>query len=257
MTVPNKVISIMQLYLGDRRVWTVEEMGQALDVSTSTAYRYVKELCAAGFLDPVTGAGYALGPAIIQFDHLLREGDPLIRVATPHMKGLIDSADQRADVILCRRFKDRVLCVHEENGNIPHPPTSYIRGVAMPLFLGATSKVILAHLPERALKRIYLENEARIRQVSVDMSWAAFREELKAVKREGFSLTVSEVAVGRMGLAAPVFREGQVIASISLVADVDVYEELRRRIDVVSAVQATADAISHGVAQSDAEIARS
>lgn len=232
-------------------------MGRALDVSTSTAYRYVKELCAAGFLDPVTGAGYALGPAIIQYDYFLRTADPVIQHAIPGMRKLITLSDPRVDVILCRRFKDRVLCVHQENGPEPHPPTTYARGVAMPLFLGATSKVILANLPERGLRRFYLDNEEQIRASGRVRTWKEFKEELKKVRRTGYCLTVSEVARERAGLAAPIFRDDQVIASISIVTPSHVFEEIQKSADIIPEILGVAREISESLDDTVAEVARS
>jgi len=64
-------------------------------------------------------------------------------------------------VILCRRFKDGVMCVHEVQGRQARcRPRATKRGRRDgPMFLGATSKVILANLPDRTLKSVYLANE--------------------------------------------------------------------------------------------------
>ncbi|MEH2479841.1 DNA-binding IclR family transcriptional regulator [Nitrobacteraceae bacterium AZCC 2146] len=78
------------------------------------------------------------------------------------MKTLLTRTNRHATVILCRRFKD---CVHEIQDDKSKQTTSYERGVAMPLFLGATSKVILANLPDRTSKSVYLANEETIRRV--------------------------------------------------------------------------------------------
>lgn len=249
MPVPSRVIAIMQLFVGERRVWTAEAMGRAVGVSTSTAYRYVKELCAAGFLEPVTGAGFALGPSIIQYDYLLRSSDPLIVHARPVMQELIRSSSPSMDVILCRRFRDRVLCIHQENGPGPHPPTSYVRGVAMPLFLGATSKVILANLPGRGLQRIYLDNEQRIREADPNQSWKKFKEHLRRIRSDGYCMTDGEIVEGRTGLAAPVFRDGQVVASISIVLESGVFAELSKAGDVYSEVKTAAANVSSSLDQ--------
>lgn len=214
---PNKLISVVQLFDNGRSVWTVDEIAQALGTSSSTAYRSVRSLVQAGFLDPVTGAGYALGPAFIRYDRVLRQNDPLIKAADRVMSGLLGQTDQGATVILCRRFRDCVMCVHEVQGTKPHAPTSYQRGVAMPMFIGATSKIILAHLPDRVLKSTYLGNEQIIRRVLKIERWQQFRDQLKAIRKAGVAVTDSEVAKGRIGIAAPIVRQGQVIASISLV----------------------------------------
>lgn len=217
MTRPARILSVLQLFESDRPVWTVDEIGRALKLSASTAYRQVRALVKGGFLDPVTGAGYTLGPAFIRYDRLLRQSDRLSLIAGPVMEDLLAATTQRATIILCRRFKECVMCVHEVRGAERHAVTAYERGIAMPLFAGATSKVILAHLPDRLLKSVYLANEKAIRSVG-PASWPEFKAHLWEIRREGFALTESEVATGRIGLAAPIFRNDQVIASISLVA---------------------------------------
>lgn len=62
----------MGLFRGRPWPLTVEEIAQETGVSQSSAYRDVQELCRAGFLDPVIGAGYVLGPAFIEYDQIGR-----------------------------------------------------------------------------------------------------------------------------------------------------------------------------------------
>ena len=207
-----------------RHVWTVEAIGREMGTSTSSAYRDVQELCQAGFLVPVVGSGYVLGPAFIQYDRLVRASDPLIRHAAPRMRKLLADTTQRAVAVLSRRYRDEVMCVHQEAGSGPHPLTAYERGVAMPLFSGATSKAILAHLNERTLERIYLEHEEAIRQATGCTSWRAFREQLESIRADGYAVTVSEVAPGRVGVASPIHASGQVIGGLSLVVDEPDYD---------------------------------
>ena len=55
-------------------------------------------------------------------------------------------------------------------------------------------------------------------------SWKSFRDQLDAIRAAGVATTRSEVAEGRVGIAAPVFATGQVIDGLSLVVhaqDVD------------------------------------
>ncbi|HEU5019462.1 MAG TPA: IclR family transcriptional regulator C-terminal domain-containing protein [Pseudolabrys sp.] len=245
---PNRLISVLQLFDNGRSVWTVDEIAEALTTSPSTAYRSVRALVQGGFLDPVTGAGYALGPAFIRYDRVLRQNDPLIKAADLIMSDLLSQTDQGATVILCRRFRDCVMCVHEVQGAKPHAPTSYQRGVAMPMFIGATSKIILAHLPDRVLKSTYLSNEQVIRRVLKVQNWQQFREQLKAIRRAGIALTDSEVAKGRIGVAAPIVRESQVIASISLVIAAKALGH-RKAETMVSSVLAAASRISRNLSR--------
>lgn len=231
---------------------SVEEIAREVDVSTSSTYRDVQELCQAGFLAPVVGAGYVLGPAFVQFDRLVRQSDPLIRLAAPKMRALLDQTTQRAVAVLSRRYRDHVMCVHQELGHAPHPLTLYERGVAMPMFSGATSKVILAHQAERTLQRIYLDNEETIRRTLHCETWKAFRDQLEEIRQAGVAETRSEMAQGRVGIAAPIFASKQVIAGLSLV----LHEPDYKSEDFRSAVISIAQQITTALSQEDTWIVR-
>jgi DNA-binding IclR family transcriptional regulator len=255
MTRASRTVSVLQMFDGDRQVLTVEEIARDLGTSVSTAYRCVRDLVLAGFLDPVAGAGYALGPAFIRYDRILRQSDPLIRVADPVMAELLVRTSQSAAAILSRRFRECVMCVHEVQGSEPHAPASYERGVAMPLFLGATSKLILAYLPDRTLKATYLANEAAIRKASKLRTFAEFKAQLREIRRAGHAMTDSEVASGRIGIAAPVLRGDQVIAGLSLV--IAKTSLGRRGIDeLVPHLVKAAEKISRGVSRLEAVMPR-
>ena len=240
----NRTLRILQLFEVNH-VWSVEAIAHEVGISPSSTYRDVQELCQAGFLVPVVGAGYVLGPAFVQFDRLVRQSDPLIRVAEPRMRALLARTTQRAVAVLSRRYRDQVMCVHQALGSAPHPLTLYERGVAMPMFSGATSKVILAHQAERTLERIYLENEEKIRQTLDCTTWKTFREQLEQIRRAGVAVTRSEMAQGRVGIAAPVFASKQVIAGLSLVLHESDYGSEDYQSAVIAAAQEITAALSH------------
>jgi DNA-binding IclR family transcriptional regulator len=211
----SRILRVLQLF-DAQRVWTVEAIAREMGVSVSSAYRDVQELSRAGFLDPVSGAGYVLGPAFIRYDRLIRSGDPLIAAAAPVMHELLAETTQQGTAILCRRYREGVMCVYEERGTRSRARSYYERGVAMPLFIGAASKVILAHLDERTLRRTYLENRAQIREATGCEDLKGFRAELRAIRAQGYSVTTAELGPGRVGFAAPLLMDGTLAAALSL-----------------------------------------
>ncbi|MBC57522.1 MAG: IclR family transcriptional regulator [Confluentimicrobium sp.] len=247
MATENKTLAVIELFTENRPVWTADEVACEIGISISTSYRYIKELCASGFLDSVRPGSFALGPAFIQYDYRMRRNDTLIQHAAPHMRQLIEDTDPRSDIVLSRLFNNCVLCIHQENGPEAHEPTRYVRGVAMPLFVGATSRVILAHLPDRTLKRLYLDNEAEIRARSQEQTWKAFKQDLRTIRKDGYCLTVSEVSKGQAGLAAPIFRGESVVGSVSFVAGEASFENLRAHMDLVARVKSCAAKIEASI----------
>jgi DNA-binding IclR family transcriptional regulator len=212
----DRLLAALALFTVEHPQWTVEDAAKQLGVSAPTAYRYFKRLTGAGLITPVSGAGYTLGPAIIQLDRQIQITDPMLRAARGVMHELIQRAPDGSALLLCRLFHDRVMCVHQVFGRGPQEPVSYERGRLMPLFRGATSKIILAHLPARTLKSLYEQSGGEIYQAELGDSSEEFRGELAAIRRAGVAVSRGEIDPGRVGLGVPLFdRDRNILGSLS------------------------------------------
>jgi DNA-binding IclR family transcriptional regulator len=212
----DRLLSVLGLFTVERPQWTVEDAARELSVSGATAYRYFKRLTGVGLISPVSGANYTLGPAIIQMDRQIQISDPVLSAARGVMHALIPRGGDGAVLLLCRLFHDRVMCVHQVLGRGPQSPVSYERGRLMPLFRGATSKIILAHLPARALKPMFSQHAAEAAASGLGEDWDGFRASLAAIRRAGFVVTHREIDPDRVGLGAPLFdRDRNILGSLS------------------------------------------
>jgi DNA-binding IclR family transcriptional regulator len=154
------MIVILDLFEGERLEWTLEEMQTRLGYTRSTLYRYLKVLTDTGLLTSLPDVGYTLGPRIAELDYGMRERDPLILASRPVMADLL--LDAPGIALLCRRYKDRVLCVHQEQGQAAFQ-SNYERGRARPLLQGAASRIILAYLPSAMIRKLYEAEPAAVR----------------------------------------------------------------------------------------------
>jgi DNA-binding IclR family transcriptional regulator len=156
-----------------------------------------------------------LGPAIIEFDRLIRRQDPLIDMSRPVMQDLVDRTG--AEALLARLYRGKVVCIHREY-RAPGFEVTYERGRPMSLFQTATARVILANLSNRRLRRLYDENRGVIRRSGLGGSWAAFTGRLRTIQQTGHCVLIDGVDKGFSGVAAPVFGSlGEVEASLCLV----------------------------------------
>jgi DNA-binding IclR family transcriptional regulator len=214
----DRLLAALALFTIDDPEWTVEAAADVLGVSATTAYRYFKQLTASGLISPVAGAGYRLGPAIVQMDRQIQATDPMLIAARSVMVDLIQHAPEGSTVLLCRLFHDRVMCMHQVMGRGPQSPVSYERGRLMPLYRGATAKCILAHLPARTLKALFTHRAAEIAAAGLGKNFDDFRNSLATLRRAGVCVSYGEVDPGRVGISAPIFdREHAVLGSLSLV----------------------------------------
>ena len=221
-----KMLGLLDLFTTAAPAWPTEELIRVSGTSRSTCYRYIKALQAAGMLTPVAGGAWMLGPRIIELDRTMRLCDPVTAGGLPPMQRLAAEAGQTG--LLCLLFSGTVMCVADAPA--PGAPAGlFSRGQRRPLFTGAASKVILAHLPSHQLRAIYARHRATIEAAGLGGDWESFRHALRAIREAGHCITQSEFMPGIIGIAAPLFNaEGGVLGSIGLAAPLDSVPERAR-----------------------------
>lgn len=241
----DRLLDVLKLFSAEEPIWTVERAAPALGVSLSTAYRYFRSLVKAGLLDPLgEGGTYVLGPAVLELDRTIRLSDPILQAARPTMLRLASEAGGSAVVLLCRLFQGQVMCIHQERVPGETRPVSYERGLPLPMFRGAASKVILAHLPPRQLKRIL----DRTGDGAPTEGREGLKESLRAIRRTGLCISHGELDPGTTGLGVPVFSpRGQVVGSLAIAWHGGTEEALVNRLSPL--LQAGGQEIGRGLAQ--------
>jgi DNA-binding IclR family transcriptional regulator len=245
MTSADRLLDVLKLFSAGEPIWTVERAAPLLGVSLSTAYRYFRSLVKAGLLDPLgEGGTYVLGPAVLGLDRTIRLSDPMLQAARPTMQWLAREVGGSGVILLCRLFQGQVMCIHQERAAGLERDVSYERGLPLPMFRGAASKVILAHLPPRQLKRIF-ERYAKVHGAE---SWKSLKENLRAIRRTGLCISHGELDPGTTGLGAPLFSpRRQVLGSIAVAWHEAADEALVARLGGL--LQQAAQEIDAGVAQ--------
>jgi DNA-binding IclR family transcriptional regulator len=209
------MIGLLDLFEGDANRWTVEQMHERLGYTRSTLYRYLKVLSDAELLSSLSDGGYVPGPRIVELDYEIRRRDLLILTSGPVMTELVSEIPGIS--LLCRRYREKVLCVHQVASGSVSIESTYERGRPLPLFYGAASRIILAHLPTPHLKRLYESSAADFSAAELGQSFQDVRATLKQIRQRGWDITVGQVTPGITGIAAPIFDAGQnLLGSLSL-----------------------------------------
>lgn len=211
-----KVLEILQLFTMEAPRWRVERIAERMGVSSSTAYRCVAELVRGGFLEPVAGGAYVLGPAFIEFDRRMRSSDPLLRAAVPRMDRLGLAMGPAATTVLSRYYRDYVMFVHIERGR-DAPIGSYDRGQPIELFSpAAAARAVLMALSDRALRGLYRLRPNEIAAAGLGQSAREFRAAIKAMRSVGWVAGRSVLVAGRFGIGAPIVVHDEVRGSLTV-----------------------------------------
>jgi DNA-binding IclR family transcriptional regulator len=209
-----KMLGVLEFVEERGQVPGMDQMLQGLNLTRSTLYRYVRTLVEFGLLATSPGTGYTLGPRIIELDYKIRVRDPIILASHPLMTQLVQTAPGIA--LLCRRYRDKVLCVHQVRGAVGFVST-YERGRPRPLLKGAASRVILANMPAAQIAKLYHQDAEGFAEADLGDSLKAVRSALRAIRQRGWEASESQVVSGVTGIAAPIFDSGDhVMGSLSL-----------------------------------------
>jgi DNA-binding IclR family transcriptional regulator len=206
-----KVLSLLAYFDAARASATMETLARAIKAPKSTAYRYVALLREFGFLMEVQGGEYALGPRALGMARAAQAAISYADIARPIMEGL--SHDAGETVFLLRRVGDHAICIGRCD------PVNPVRifleiGSAVALHIGASPKMLLAHLPERE-REAYLARAAKSDGM-LRKNLAKLRDELDEMRGRGTWITVDEITPGVWACAAPVMEDGKVIAAMSV-----------------------------------------
>ena len=213
----DRLLAALRLFTIEQPEWTVEAAAAALGVSATTAYRYFGSLTKTGLISPVSRASYTLGPAIIQMDRQIQIADPMLRAARGVMTDLVAEAADGSIALLCRLFHDRVMCVHQVMGSGPQAPVSYERGRPMPLFRGATSKILLAHVSIERLGELVASDREALLEAGLPATVGELHAALAPLRVQGYAVTRGEVDRGVVGMAVPLQDGPRILGSLSVV----------------------------------------
>lgn len=210
----DRVLGLLDLFSEEFPTWTADALIERQQVARATMYRYLRALVDTGFLSPLGGGTYALGPRVVQMDRLIRMIDPLLQHGPQVMAGISEAVN--GGQLLCRYYGLSVISIHEHKTD-PRIVSSFDRGRPFPLFNGSPSKAILAHLGQAQLQRLFLDNSREIVQAGLGGSWAEFKESMKLIRDRGFAVA-SDVDTTLVGISAPIFvPKDEVSAALCLI----------------------------------------
>lgn len=218
----DRLLKLLALFAEEEKsAWSVEEAAERLSLSTSHTYRYFRSLASEGYISAASAGRYVLGPAIIELDRRMRMGDPMIRASRDILQMMLKKAPAQSIAILCRYFRGQVMCVHEEFITRAEHEVSYERGLPRPLYQGAASKAVLAHLPLRQVKSYYEAHTEEFKTFKLGNEWNEAKRVLRSLRTSHVVCTERELGGSACGISAPVFDDKRILGSISLVIPID------------------------------------
>ena len=211
----HRILRVLNAFTPQRPEISPEWLMADLGASRASIYRDLQQLSRVGLIERVSERGYSLGPKIVELDRQIRHSDPLLRSAAEIPEQLARTTGGR--VLICRLHDDKVLCIQDTSGQHAPSAVSYERGKAMPLYKGATSKIILAHLPTKKVDELFVKEQAAIRAAGLAQTLEELNLLLKQWRSEGSVTTEAELDPQTVGCAVALMQGKRVLGSLSVV----------------------------------------
>jgi len=237
----HKGLQILSCFGPQKESLSAREIAEIFGVPPSTVYRYLDTLIEDGFLTRNRKNGtYRLGYMLLHLGNQVSQSVGFLEITKPHLSDLSRRFDET--VLLMVRSGGRVVCLDMKETSKPIRLNMKI-GTVLPLYAGASSKVLLAYQPEQFIKD-YLKDVV-IKKVAPNtiLSKDELLTDLKKILMRGFAVTRQDVSPGVMGIAAPIFDAGgAIVASFVLAGPVERLDS--REGELVPAVVESARAAS-------------
>lgn len=186
------------------------ELAARARLHKSTAFRLMASLEAKGFVirNPVTEK-YRLGYRILELSANLAQSDDLSIVLLPEMERLRDLVGETVSLYVRDGYERiRIQAVQSREAVRRVAPV----GVRLPLYAGASSKVLIAHAGP-SFEAEWVERGTRPEGFDLD----GFLAQLEQVRRQGYATSFEEREAGAAAMAVPIFnRSGQMVAALSV-----------------------------------------
>ena len=131
------------------------------------------------------------------------------------MKELVALAKET--VLLTVVNGSRAVCLErvESEGAIRY--TLFLPGASIPLHCGASSKILMAYLPEEEWNRIIAKEGLRRYTPNTITQRSRLKSHLREIRRRGYAFSDQEVDPDVRAIAAPILNAtGQVVAGLSV-----------------------------------------
>jgi IclR family transcriptional regulator, KDG regulon repressor len=209
------MVDVLDCFSKDRPAWSLSELSARLELPKSTLHRFLVGLERHGLLRRGEEDNkWRLGHRLFIWGSLAAESSGVRHVA---VRVLRDLADTTGETVLLTEYHNReVICIDKVE-------TSHSVRIALEVgerrapHAGASSKVLMAYLPESEIAAIIREKGLPRYCDRTITEPAELDRELAHIRECGYALSFEETDRGAWGIATPIRNwEGKVVAGLGV-----------------------------------------
>ncbi len=221
----DRLVKIIDCFSPERPAWSLTEISAHLGLPKSTLHRFLVSLEQHGLLRRGADKRWYLGYRLFVWGNLSAESTDLRHISKPIMRDLVVETGETA--ILTVYQQREVICLEKVETSQPVRLTLEV-GARRPPHAGASSKVLMAHLPQEEIEAIIQENGLPEYYANTITEPDELMAELARIRARGYAVSREETDVGAWGVATAVRDwKGTVIAAIGVAGPLSRFSEER------------------------------
>jgi DNA-binding IclR family transcriptional regulator len=211
----DRLVEVLDCFTREQPAWSLAELSTRLNAPKSTLHRFLTGLEAHGILRRDSyDKKWRLGYHSVIWGSVAAESTTLRDLAKPVVCELVETSGETAILTV---YHDReVLCI--DLCETPHPVRLRMAiGTRRPAHAGASSKVLMAYLPDDEIQAIVRERGLPKLCTNTITDLETLQVELARIRQQGYAESVEETDHGAWGVATPIRDwRGQVVAGIGV-----------------------------------------
>lgn len=210
----SRALKILEAFSPERPRLSLNDFSKITGFYKSTILRQIDTLLEEGFLvkDPENGS-YWLGAKVYVLGQIFIQSSSLLRAANPILREVVEKLHETTGIFVIDDI-DR-LCLKALSG--PHFIRATIEtGQRMPIYAGASGKVLLAFSPDEFVKRVIQETGLqRLTELTITDP-AKLKAELEKIRSCGWAISWGERVPSAVTISVPVFgNDENLVCSLS------------------------------------------
>ena len=210
-----KALSLLDYFSTERTELTLTQFQELAGFPASTLFRLLTSLHHTGFLEySKKTKQYSPGVKLIKLGFLASESFDVYRIAKPYMQKLKTETKETITLFIRRELSK--VCIGTVESDYPIRYSAK-QGEEIPLFIGASGKVLLSRLANSEIAEI--ANKIGFKKITPnsDSSLEQIIKKVDFVRENGYAMSWGERQISSAGFGVPITDfKGDVIASINI-----------------------------------------
>jgi DNA-binding IclR family transcriptional regulator len=207
-------LELLKYFTKQTPAWGVRELAKEMKMNHTVVYRILSTFESHGFLvQNQETKKYELGIKFWEYGQLVQDRLRPSDIIYPIMKGLSEETGESIFLTWLDGMEGIYVEIAESSQQIKYAVTI---GSKIPLYAGASSKVIMAYLPRERQEAIIQKGLKPFTDKTI-VSPEQLLADLEEIRQKGWCFSVGEYSDSVFGLAVPLFNHRQeIIASLTI-----------------------------------------